>query len=291
MKKDFGSRITDCGLVSASCRGLLLSFVFFLTIARPLLAQQITLKTGQKVDTLGVRRDGDIIMGKVQVGSGSGEIGYNVVQIAKIDFPEPRGLKTANELLGQGQADKALAEIQSVVAYYEPFKEVPGAWWSQAALIKVSILSSLQRYAEAETLAADIQKGAADPETARAAQLRVASGLIRKKDFEKAVVICDEAIKQSSDPANLANAWVTKGDALFGQKQWDAALLAYLHVPVFYSDEKPVQPSALLGSARAYWRLDDGTRAKKAFNDLIAAYPKSAEAVAAQTEIQKIRTP
>jgi TolA-binding protein len=68
-------------------------------------------------------------------------------------------------------------------------------------------------------------------------------------------------------------------------------LLAYLHVSVFYSDERLVQPSALLGSARAYWRLDDGTRAKKAFNDLIAAYPKSAEAVAAQSEIQKIRTP
>jgi TolA-binding protein len=158
-------------------------------------------------------------------------------------------------------------------------------------LIKVSILSALQRYAEAETLAADIQKGAADPETARVAQLRVASGLIRKKDFEKAVVICDEAIKQSNDPATLANAWVTKGDALFGQKQWDAALLAYLHVSVFYADEKLVQPSALLGSARAYWRLEDGTRAKKAFTDLIAAYPKSAEAVSAQNEIQKIRIP
>ena len=36
-------------------------------------AQTITLQTGQNIDTQGVRRDGDMVMGKVQVGSGSGE--------------------------------------------------------------------------------------------------------------------------------------------------------------------------------------------------------------------------
>lgn len=265
--------------------------LLMLMIVRPLSAQQISLKTGLKVDSQGVRRDGDIIMGKVQVGSGSGEVGYNVSQIARIDFPEPRGLKNANDLLSQGQAEKALAEIQTVVGYYEPFKEIPGAWWSQAALIKVSVLAALKRDAEAESLAAEIQKTAADPEVARGARLKVAAALIQKKDFEKAARICDDTIKESAESETLANAWLCKGDALFGQRQWDAALLAYLHVSVFYSDEKASMPGALLGSARSYWHLDDATRAKKAFNDLIAAFPKSTEATLAQTEIQKVRSP
>ena len=136
------------------------SFFFCsLMLVRPATAQQITLKTGQKVDTLGVRRDGDLIMGKVQVGSGHGEVGYNVSQIASIDFPEPRGLKIAGELLAHDQPEKALAEIDPVVKYYEPFKEISGAWWSQSALIKVSVLAALRREAEAESLAAEIQKG------------------------------------------------------------------------------------------------------------------------------------
>jgi len=252
-------------------------------------AQQITLKTGVKVDTLGVRRDGEMVMGKVQVGSGSGEVGYNVSQIAKIDFPEPRGLKNATDLLGQGQPEKALAEIDPVVGYYLPFKEVPGAWWSQSALVKVSVLAALQREAEAETLANEIQKIAPDPEMARAAQLSVAAGLIRKREFEKALSISEEAIKQSNDSPTLAHAWLNKGNALFGEKQWDAALLAYLHVPIFYGDEKTFMPAALLGSARAYWRLDDETRAKKSFDDLIASYPESAEATIAQSEMKKMR--
>ena len=252
-------------------------------------AQSIILKTGQKIDALGVRRDGKLVMGKIQVGTGNGEIGYNVSQIAKIEFPEPRALKSALDFLTQGQPEKALAEIDPVVKYYEPFKEVPGAWWAQAAAIKVSVLAALRRETEGEALTNEIQKMVTDPETARSVQLRLAGGLIRKKEFEKAIAICDTAIVQSNNPSVLAEAWMKKGDVLFAQRQFDAALLAYLHVAVFYDDEKSFVPAALLGSARAYSRLDDATQAKRSLNDLITAYPKSAEATVAQSELRKMQ--
>src|SRR5579864_423474 len=194
----------------------------------------IILTTGQRVDALGVRREGDLILAKIQIGTGSGEVGYHIPQIAKIEFPEPRGLKEASDLLGQGHADKALAEINQVVTFYQPFKEVSGAWWAQAALIKVSALGALQRDTEAELLAAQIEKSVANPETARAARLRLATGLIRRQEFEKAAKICDGAIKESTEPEILADAWNKKGDVLFAQKKWDEALIAYLHVSVFY---------------------------------------------------------
>jgi tetratricopeptide (TPR) repeat protein len=251
-------------------------------------AQTITLQTGQKIDTLGVRRDGDMIMGKVQVGAGSGEVGYHLAQIAKVEFPEPGALKTASDLLVQGQPDKALAEIAPVVAYYSPFKDVPGNWWAQAALIKVSILAAQQHEKEAEDLAAEIERSAKDQDMARAAQLRLVGALIRKNEIEKAIGICDTAIKSSDDPTTLANAWVAKGDALLAQKDWNDALLAYLHVPVFYQDERMFQPAALLGSGRAYRRLNDMNRAKRALNELLIAFPQSAEATVAQTELKKL---
>jgi TolA-binding protein len=251
-------------------------------------AQSILLKTGQKVDAQGLRRDGDIIMAKVQVGTGSGEVGYHAAQIAKIEFPEPAALKTANDALTRGDAEKALTEINSVLGYYGQFKDVPGGWWAQAALIKVSALAALQRQPEAEVLANEIQKSVTDPETARAAQLRLVSALIRRNEFEKAIGICDDAIKNSKDETTLANAWLVKGDAFLAQKNSDDALMAYLHVPVFYYEEKQFMPAALLGSARAYRRLEDVDHAKKTLNELIASYPQSAEAAAAQTELKKL---
>lgn len=265
--------------------------VLLLLISPSAFAQSILLKTGQKVDTQGVRRDGDLVMGKVQVGSGSGEVGYKIDQIAKIEFPEPRALKAANDFLTEGDSTKALAEIDPVVKYYAPFKEVPGAWWAQAAAIKVSALAGLHREAEGEALVKEIQKNVTDPETARSVQLRLAAGLIRKKEFGKAIAICDTAIAQSNDPSILAEAWIKKGEALFAQRQFDAALIAYLHVPIFFEDAKALVPAAMLGSGRSYSRMDDTERARKTFDDLIAAYPKSPEATLAKNELQKMQSP
>ncbi|MGZ5504615.1 MAG: tetratricopeptide repeat protein, partial [Chthoniobacterales bacterium] len=250
--------------------------------------QTIVLKTGQRAETLGVRRSGDKIMGKIEVGGSAGEVGQPISSIAKIEFPEPQGLKVAADLLSQGQAEKALAEITPVLAFYEQFRDIPGAWWAQAAVIKVSALAALGRDVDAEPLAQQIQRTATDPETARAANLRIASSLVKKQEYEKAAQICDAAIKESTRPEVLADAWVTKGNVLLAQKDWDDALLAFLRVPVFYRDEKLFMPPALLGSARAYRRLDDIEHAKRALKDLIAAFPKSSEAAIAQTELQKL---
>ena len=267
---------------------ILLLILLMILIASRSSAQTITLQTGQKIETQGVRRDGDMVLGKVQIGTGSGEVGYHLAQITKVEFPEPRALKAASEFLVQGQPDKALAEINPVIAYYGPFKDVPGNWWAQAALIKVSILAAQQHENEAEALAGEIEKSVKDPEMARAAQLRLVGALIRKSEYEKAISICDGAIKTSTDPTTLANAWLAKGDALLAQKEPGDALMAYLHVPVFYPDEKLFQPAALLGSGKAYRRLNDVERAKKSLNELIAAFPQSAEAAAAQTELKKL---
>ena len=251
-------------------------------------AQTIVLKTGQRVETNGVRRSGDKVMGKIEVGGTAGEVGHDVSAIAKIEFPEPQGIKRAAELLSQGEPEKALADINPVIAFYEPFRDIAGAWWAPAAVIKVSALAALQRDVEAEPLAAAIQKTSPDPETARAANLRIASSLVKRQEYDKAAQICDAAIKESTRPDVLADAWVTKGNVLLAQKQWDAALLAFLRVPVFYRDEKLYMPPALLGSARAYRLLEDKERAKKTLDELIAGFPRSVEAATAKTELQKL---
>jgi TolA-binding protein len=251
-------------------------------------AQTLLLKSGQRVETKGIRRDAEMIMCKIEVAGRAGEVGHSIASIARIEFPEPQGLKNAGEFLSQGQPEKALTEIAPVVAFYGPFREIAGAWWGPAAVIKVSALAALGRDREAEPLAVEIQKFSTDPETARAANLRIAAALLKKQDYEKAAQICDAAIKESAQPEVLADAWVTRGNIYLAQKDWDAALLAFLRIPVFYRDEKLFMPAALLGSARSYRRLDDIDRAKKTLKDLIAAFPKSAEAALAQTEMQKL---
>lgn len=252
-------------------------------------AQNIILKTGQTIETKGVRRSGDMVMGSVQVGSSRGEVGYQLSTISRIDFPEPTQLKTTAALLSQGEPAKALAEIGPVVKFYEPFREVPGNYWAQAALLKVSALAGMQLDKEAESLGEEIRKNTTDPETARAAQLQIVSSLVHKEDYKKAIELCDAVIKESAKPSVLAEAWVNKGDALSAQRTWNDAVLAYLHVPVFYEDEKLWMPPALLGAARAFQGLQDLDRARKALDDLTTQFPKSAQAETARAESQKLK--
>lgn len=262
--------------------------VLILALVRPAYSQNVLLKTGQTIETKGVRRSGDMVMGRVQVGASSGEVGYLASTIAKIDFPEPPQLKMTEALLAQGQPEKALADIGPVVKYYEPFRDVPGNWWAQAALLKASALGGMQLDREAETLSDEIRKSSTDPETARAAQLQLVPGLVRKENLEGALQLCDAVIKESTKPEVLAEAWVRRGDALLAERQWDSAVLAYLHVPVFYQNEKRWMPPALLGSARAFRGLEDPERVKRSLNDLTAQYPKSAQAELARAELQKL---
>ncbi|CAN5398020.1 hypothetical protein BH20VER3_BH20VER3_04210 [soil metagenome] len=251
-------------------------------------AQNIILKTGQTIETKGVRRSDDMVMAKVQVGSSSGEVGYQAATVAKIAFPEPPQLKTTAAFLSQGEPAKALADIGPVVKYYEPFRDIPGNWWAQSALLKVAALAGMKLDREAEALGEEIRQNAIDPETARAAQLQLVAGLLRTEDFAKALQLCDAVIRESTQRDVLAEAWVRKGDALLAQREWDSAVLAYLHIPVFYETEKRWMPPALLGSARAFRGLEDLERAKKSLKDLTAEYPKSAQAEVARAELQKM---
>jgi hypothetical protein len=152
----FASHLAQCFLVA-------------LVLATSASGQNIILKTGQTIETKGARRSGDMVMTKVQVGASSGEVGYQVSTIGKIAFPEPPQLRTTAAFLSQGQPEKALPDIEPVVKYYEPFRDIPGNWWAPAALLKVSALSGMQLDKESERLSNEIRKSVTDPETARAA--------------------------------------------------------------------------------------------------------------------------
>lgn len=248
----------------------------------------INLKDGKTVSTNSLRRSGDNVMATVQIGAGAGEVGYPVATIAKIDFPEPPQLRIGTDMISQGNVAGAITQLDQIIAYYAPFKDVPGNWWSQASLIKVNALMALGRERDAEALISDLAKGSGDPEAARAARVQMAANWARKGDFEKASPVFDEVIKESKSPETLAQAWLNKGHALLAAQQFDPALMAYLRVPVFYPEQRLILPQAMLGAGRAFAGIGDGQKARETLNELISGFPASPEAAAAKTELQKL---
>ncbi len=249
----------------------------------------VTFKDGKATVSSGVRRSGNSLLVKVPIGTSVGEVGYPIDSIANVAFPEPPEIKAAQDLLAQNKAAEALAKIEPVATYYAPFQGVPGNWWVPAASVQLQALVALGRDSQVESLIADLSKASADPAAVRMARVQQAASWVRKGEYARALPVLDEAIAQSTDPAVLAQAWLRKGDILLDQKEWEPAVLAYLHVPVYYSSQKLLVPQALLGSARAIAGLGDKPAATERYEEIMKTFPQSAEAVTAKAELEKLK--
>ena len=272
------------------------SFLIALLLGAPVVfAQQpqagvtIVLKDGRSVTTGNLRRSGGNVMTTVQVGTGTGEIGYGVNTIARIEFPEPPGIKQARDFLAQGKEGEALAALRPVMIGQEPFRDVPGNWWTQAAQLQINALLRAGRESEAETLINELAKAATDPETANMARVQQAAIWTRKGQHDKALAVYDAVIKESKNRDALALAWLNKGNSLLALRKWEPAILAYLQVPVFYADKKLLVPQALLGGAWGMEGLQDFAGAEAKLNELIEDFPTSPEATTAKTEIVNVK--
>ncbi len=278
---------------------LMLGFVLVASAA----AQNIILKDGKVIATKGVRRTGDIIMATIELSGTTaaqpspagqvqairtGEFGYPIAQIYKIDFPEPAQLNAAAALVNSGKAIDAIKQIEPVLAYYDAVRDAPGSWWSDALILKIQALLSLGNYDAADRLASQMERIATDPEAIDAARVYVAAGLARKGDHAKALQVYDAVLNEATRPQTLAVSAANKGVSHLARREWEAALLSVLEVPVFYPRQEALMPSVLLSSARAYIGLEDYNRAKSALGELGSKFPSTPEGAQAKSELDRI---
>ena len=172
--------------------------------------------------------------------------------------------------------------------YYESFRDAPGSWWANAALLKAEALVSDGRDKEADAIGEEISRLGSEPDTVYTAKALLAGSAARHGDPARALEMCDTVIKQSNRPETLAIAYLAAGQSHLARKEWDSALLAFLQIPVFYPEEKLFLPPSMLGSGRAYTGLEDFARAKSTLQSLMASYGSSREARQAKAELENV---
>jgi hypothetical protein len=260
----------------------------------------IILKDGQTIAARELRREGKTVIATVQLSASTqvgsitastpseAKIGYPTSNIASIAFPEPPEITATLERLKAGNSTEALALIEPVFSYHESFRDIPGNWWTRTALAKFSVLLALGKDAEAEALLTQFIESKEDPETILQARLQLAAAWGRKGNNPAALDVFNAVIKQSERPETRAQAWLQKGRFLLTRKEYEPALLAFLHVPVYFSSQNNLLPAALLGSAQAYAGIQDTASAQDALNSLIRDHPSSPEAALAKSELDKL---
>ena len=247
----------------------------------------IRLKSGVSVPADNFQRKDDQLMVTVTTSSGGhGQVYYYISDVAELDVAAPPALAAASDLMAKGHPDQALALISPIVAFQLTLRDIPGNWWAKSALVQASVLISLKRGPDAASLLKDIAATSQDPEIQTAAKLQLA--LIEPpQDPAVALSAYDAVLKQSHNVDTLTQAWIAEGDVHFSQHEFADALLAYLNVPVFYSDHNPLLPKALWGVAQSARMLKDSKQEDEALLDLTTHFPDTTEASLAQAEIMK----
>ena len=250
-------------------------------------ADEILLKSGKVVAISHPSRVGNSLMTDIAGMTGQ-QIGYSVKDIAKMVFPEPGQIKAASDLLSLEQPQQAITLLDPVLSFYGPFSDIPGNWWLPAALIKATALSALHRESEAEPLLKEIARLATDRNDGRLAKIRLAALSAQHGTYKDALLIYDEAVDNSFRADVLAEAWLDKGDALLASKQADAAEIAFLHIPVFFTDrcfpcharsmeagERSPQWATTRGRRRHFNNYRPISRRRMSLNSRVATWKRS----------------
>ncbi|MGH8047207.1 MAG: tetratricopeptide repeat protein [Chthoniobacterales bacterium] len=248
-------------------------------------AQKITLENGKVIFARSLTRQGDTLLAEVSMpGAGTAKIGTPINQIASIEFPEPPEIASASALVASGKSEEALAVLQLPLATYEALGNMPGTWLPDLEVLKLQALIGVGKISTLKEAA--IPQGAKELEWVMTLQNGAVLAAAGKHD--KAIELFSAALDKSANARVLATAAVLRGESLLARKDWAAALLSVLQIPVFYPDEKGLMPPVLLDSARAYLELHDFASARIALKELKQNYASTAQGGQADKELARV---
>lgn len=243
----------------------------------------------------------NVIKGTIDRVSNSGGIEVTLTrklsEVTEVVWPLPSRLKEAQANVSRGEPAKALDNVEAVLKFFEPLKNVPGSWWTRAAIVKLDALDRLENDAATEAFLAAFEKEEAAklPEVATQIQLARLMQRARKGDHAEVIKESTELLGKVDTAELQARLHIVKGNSLFASKKYEAAMATYLRVPVFFGSETELVPKALLGAARSFRGMDSPALrdqkleavSNRYLYDIIVSFPVSKEAEEAKKMLPK----
>jgi tetratricopeptide (TPR) repeat protein len=250
------------------------------------MAQMLVLKDGTQLGTEAFKIEGGKVYRVVQLGPDkTAQSLLPTANILKIDWPDVEELTEANNLLAAGKTAEAVAVLKKGKDFFEPFENVEGNRYSEVYLAYVDALS--QSGAFEDTLKAIPGLRLLKLTSEQQLKLKIIQLNIDRQTSSnpKSIVAQAEIIlSDTDDSAVSASLWTLIGDVYFRAKDWEQALMAYLHVPVFFGTQVQKVPEAELNAARCLREMRRFEDATGYYTRLEETYPGSGVAATATKE-------
>jgi len=264
--------------------GMMELFVLLVLLSTGLHADTLVLKSGLTISGRSFVREGDAL---VLAAGPNGEpvtagTSTPLAEIVRVECDPPAVLKNAPAMLAAGKTSTVLSEVRLAMSAAETYGELPGSCWPDLYSLQAQVLLATGRDAEAAELATAMKKNrniglAADSQGLRAL---IAA---RKGDHAAAVSLAEPLIKEAARPSAVAAASVAIGLGHLKKNKFPEALKAFLELPVFLPDETAFSGIVRLGTAQAYYGMDDYDRAIATLEELIKIQPGIPELATAES--------
>ena len=141
-------------------------------------------------------------------------------EVTEVVWPLPARLKEAQANVNRGEPAKALDNVEAVLKFFEPIKNIPGSWWAKAAIVKLDALDRLENDAATEAFLAAFEKedAAKQPEVATQIQLARLMQRARKGDHDAVIKESTELLAKVDSAELQARLHIVKGNSLLASK-------------------------------------------------------------------------
>jgi hypothetical protein len=243
-------------------------------------AQQYHLRDGHVLDAIDVAVRGVSLVEAVDAVSADAvvERNYPISDVVRLDWPEPDAFEAARSALARGAGREAVVMLEPVRAEFVLFAKLPGSWWTAASLLRLRGLMLAGAADQAEAAARELIATAIDPEAVGLARLGLAELQLAAGQGEIAAAMVEAILKEDVPAGVRARSWLLRGERALQQGDAEAALEAFLRIPVLHASREGLLAPALEGSRRAYLLWDDPARADRAAEELRRTFPDSPEA-------------
>jgi tetratricopeptide (TPR) repeat protein len=161
----------------------------------------------------------------------------------------------------------ALLVLNPILKRFAPFATTAGSWWPTIARLRLQVLQQGGVVATIEQAARELAALSTEPEAVGEAKLALTELEVRAGRARLAEAMLESILSSPVPAAVRARAWLLRGDIAMADKRYEAAVEAYLRIPVFHGAYDELVPAALLAGERAFLAWGDVAQAERLARD------------------------
>jgi hypothetical protein len=249
--------------------------------------EEFVLRTGLRIPADAVKPSGTGFTATIVTGAAAQKKDFKASEVEEAILREPAELAEARTQIATDKFLGAIAALTRIEEELRPYREVPGAWWHRARMLRMDAMASKGDNKAAAKLA-DAKELEGLPEST-VAMLNDFKTIVAPADTVEGKISALQGLgKRSTDPWISARAWLEVGNTNAAHGKMEEAIKAWLRVAVFNPAERDLAVRGTIYAARGMQQMGRPQDGEKLLKDYLEDHVASPYAPAIQTEISKL---